>query len=52
MQYLWIGIVMLGSLSMPSLALAECTTWTVMDRGKIVFCQQCCQNGHCNVICN
>lgn len=53
MRYLWIGMMVMAIwLLHPGLALASCQTWTVMEGGKVKFCQQCCYpGGQCTLSC-
>lgn len=52
MRYLLLASVLLAFLVMPSLAMANCTQYTVMQPGgKILLCQSCCVGGMCQVQC-
>ena len=49
------GVILLcvgmALLALPNMAMAQCTTWNIMQGGKMVTCVQCCHNGVCNVNC-
>ena len=51
MRYVIVITIALVLSLAPVQAFAACTTFTIMDQGRIKTCTQCCAGGHCTITC-